>query len=386
MSLSNYQYPNPICGVRNRIPVSVQADAAWDTYDDYYVELQILQEDGYRSGTFTDWVALPHRAPDSTGKIEWQINELLEDMLSPEPPPANLLDRNPQRLEQSVRRYRIALPEYINGVLSGQPSTFTGWLVRAGFNNYRDQHLYAWAITDNQSLTHQPEWKDTTLYLPEYHTVVLPSNMTARLNYKVYYEDGTTQEVATTKTFAGLQYDVVRFPAGYEQIGLDQLPKQAVEWEAWISNDADQSEVGGRTSYRLDPWDYSPLPRYFLWEGSLGGWHSLRSKGENIREASVISSNVERLIPTGSLQQVRQQYGTRYEQTHEQYSGYLPDGHAAWLLDLMLSEDVYLTQDFGYQRERKVIDRESFTVERDNDFLQRVSFAYRDATGAHRGL
>ncbi len=386
MSLNNPNFPSSLCAVRNRILVSVQADTNWESLEDYHVRLRIMEEVGYRSGTWQEYLTLRHYAPLSDRFVYFEISTLLEDLLQPDPPPANISDRLPQRLEQSSRRVRIELEEYVGGNLNSSPYTYTFHILRAGFNKYLGQNLFKWAVTDGNPLTRQPSWKDTTPFLPEYHTAVLPANMTVRLKYKAYFEDGTDQTVSTSKTYQGIQYDVIRFPAGYEQLGLDQLSQQVTKWEVWLINDSDQSEVGEHTSYRLDPWDCSPMPRYFLWEGSLGGWHSLRSKGERSRNANISSTQVERLIPVGSLQQVRQQYRTEYEQVYEQYSGYLPNGHADWLLDLMISEDVYITQDFGYLRERIAIDRGSFTVNQDNDFLERISFNYRDATGAHRGL
>ena len=370
--------------------LSLSADASWATLDRYRLKLTVEYETTWAGGVYSEITKLTE-FPDESGEVHFNVQRAIEGILKhslPTWPASNVATKD----TTGIRLVRLTIEELYGSTSTPQSTqVLTPFsVIRAGFNRWTDQGLSTY-ITSRLFLTMQPQEKLAHSLQPEWLSIIVDSTNTWTLYVKYTYEDDTqSADIATAITLSATDGDLTVWPSGYTQLGLDTVSPKIVEWEVWISDGTNQSE---HRSYVLDESpDY--LSRFYLWEGSLGGWHTMTTRGEGSWESSVSSVSVQKsLRHNASPQEFPIGWtATVYQNTHEQYSGYIPLDHAEWIgLDLMISEHVFRIGEFAPNRTATGdlipirIERDTVTVRKDNRFLGVIVFSYIESAN-HTGL
>jgi hypothetical protein len=170
-----------------------------------------------------------------------------------------------------------------------------------------------------------------------------------RLIANIYYTDSTShQEQLLTQPDVNT-YEVYRFAAGYNQLGLAQFAdnRNASYYTLHL-----QDQVGNVISELREYVLTAEQPHFknLIFRNSLGGWSSITSFGHSQEKTRVRGTSFERNI-IGNYD-----YSDRIEfeidktaaKTAKVYLGYISNEDRASLLDFSLSDNVYEVTDKGY--------------------------------------
>lgn len=379
MPISSFVYPNP-SGVKSVMPVYALMDPNWQSYDDYYCRLYIEFEDTYRSGVFTDLDLDIRQRPGPSNGVQFDISRLLQAKLSFDRPsiagtPSAVLATN------VTHRYKVRLEEWKNGLLNGSETSDILHAYLAGFP-FNDLQFMPAHINQYKFLTNQPATKEVTEFQLEFLYFIAPSTDTYTLKADLVHEnDNTTAGYNPGISIAAEQYDVILFPVGFEQLGLNTINPGVVKWTVYLNDGLSESRV-----YEL-ACQCSPLDRYYLMSNSLGGYDTVRTTGELAVKDDTQSQRIQKILGTNYVSSNRSfaDIDTHIRETCNQHTGHLTKEENFWLKDLLLTEDAYRFGDYLPNLESTgrlvpiVIDRGSIPRYKDQDFLYGFPFSYKEA-------
>jgi hypothetical protein len=379
MPFSNITYPNH-SGVKAPIVISAQMDPNWQTYDDYYVKLVIEVEEVYRSGVFTEMDLEIHQRPGVDNMVSFNVARLLEGKVSNDRPdlqavPAAYVAGN------VVKRFSVRLEEIKDGLLVSQITSPVRQAYLTGFKGNKLNELVQYVLS-KKFLTHQPLEKVVSYYQPEYLFFIASANDTYTLMADLYHKDGSvTVGYLPGLAVTALTGDVIIFPVGYLQLGLENLGPPVEKWDIYLDNSYSE-----KRTYELDCY-FSSLERFYLIANSLGGFDTVRTKGELKVNDEVEGQRVE-LERGFSYDSSARSYKDIDRNIHEvcvQHTGHISREENYWLKDLLLSEDAYRIGDYYPNHEANgdlvpiVIEAGGTGRYQDQEFLYGFPFTYREA-------
>jgi hypothetical protein len=260
--------------------------------------------------------------------------------------------------------------------------------VRGGlsFNDFPNSNYWTtWLPTNKRFMS----WKEKTRRITQTQSEFLNflnHSATATsliLKCKMNYSDGTdsTATIYTEATIA--QKEIWCFPAGYTQIGVEAKKtagKTVSNYQLWVEDQAGNviSEV---ITYLIDIRTYEN-ERVFYFENSLGGIDSLRATGKRQDSISIERSLTEKILSDywESDEAFRQieNYDNSYVLEYAISSGFKEKKAViSQMIELLISRDVR-----EYRNSKLIpviINKDSFTLYKDNDDQYFLSFEYSDA-------
>lgn len=367
-------------GAKGPIPVYATMDPNWQTYDDYFVRLLLDVEEPYRSGTFTAMDLEIHQRPGKNYLVAFNVARLLEGRLGYDRPdlqgiPAATVAAN------VARRFQIRLEEVKNGVVNTSVSAPVRHAYLAGFRGNKVNEISLYKI-QKKFLTHQPLFKIVSPYQPEFLYFIAPADDTYELTVDLYHDDDTT----TIGHLPGISVaaetgDVIIFPTGHQQLGLDSINPSVIKWDVYLNNS--YSEV---RTYEIDC-HCSAIERFYLMANSLGGFDTVRTTGELSVKDETEGQRIEKEIGFFYDSQTRtyQDIDRTTQEVCTQHTGHLSREENYWLKDLLLTQDAYRIGDYYPNLQATgdlvpiVIDAGSVGRYQDQEFLYGFPFNYREA-------
>lgn len=379
--------------VRNQMPLGMSADPSWQTYDTYYIILDIEIEEVYDSGTFVAQNINQRLYPNSSGNILLSIHSLLKGIFGHDRP---LWSNNTLGSCSGIlRRYKYVLTDYGNSAqLSTQTST-AHTVLNAGMNHQSFQDLPLW-IAAGKFLTHQPRIKLVRPWQPEWLFYALKNTDTFRLQVELVHEDtSTTIWEPPSMSITGDYGEIAIFPVGYEQLNIESQGTDIVGWKVSILDSSDNvdSEV---MEYQIDPM-MSDLDRYYFFENSFGGWDTFRTTGK----LSIHNFETAALVGVKTLPinyDVRDgNYFREQVENHETFTqatglGSGPDS-LTWAKDLLRAKKIHRISGFAPNldaSQTSVLDMPEILIQtgraslpQDEEYEYGIEFSYRESFVNH---
>lgn len=343
-----------VAAVRNPIRFVIQADPAWASKNDYHIRCSVAYEPDYRSGAATSLSTL-RGVPNSVGEVEFNFAPLLQATVGIDPPISQFASGAQSRIcENLMSRYAIIFQEFEGTSQSGGLSVVPfESVINAGFATRQGQALKA-HYDNNKFLTWQPRIKMVTEYQPEFlYWIAKGGDYMIRVKA---YDDDRLVDTQLLHLITTQRYDVLEFPAGWLQLGLDSLAGGSVNrWTVQIVEGSAQS--GGLIKpseseimeYQLDCGNCSSQTRYVVFQNSLGGYDTLRCTGQN--EASFQVNKTTYRTGQGLASNIREVYSTVQgsNDSGSLNTGYMPKDNIPWVKDLLRSQDVYIVGELTFE-------------------------------------
>jgi hypothetical protein len=216
---------------------------------------------------------------------------------------------------------------------------FAGWK-NEFFTNFLDDCI--------PFLTFSPLVKTIDKIQPEY--LYFLNNLTPKpskinLRVKVYFDNGTAETVTRTTLNSTLAYTVYRLRVDFVALKIADLEttlKSVISYEVWLNN-----ELGFRISEirRFDIDDtYYYNPRYVIFRNSLGGYDTVRMKGNTVQTLKLERQTGTRKLPLDYLPSTSEIFITSVsgKKTISLSTGIIEADEIEYLQELELTEEAYI--------------------------------------------
>ncbi|PQA59161.1 DUF5977 domain-containing protein [Siphonobacter curvatus] len=308
---------------------------------------------------------------DRNGKLDGQLS-----LLKPE------YGQRSMRLSVT-QTMPFKLREIVTGGVDSDKTSPTQWVIKAGISlehwpGYQNDFWNKYQAQARKFLTWQPNGRTVSPTEEIYLSFVLncfPVPATLKLRVSFHLSDGSSTRPQTVSELSGLtQYGVVLCPVGPKILNV---PDDCERYDVWLSNENDECLSEIRTYYLEQL--YQPFERFILFSNSLGGWDTLRLTGETTEKLRVSQVTAERARKSSDPLDFPEMLvvSTEGERELSFSTGYFQKDSAAWLRyldELILTEEIYLVSDQGYEPLRRttseVVDHQ------DNVFLQSRTFSF----------
>jgi len=378
----------PVMPVRNPIGIRVQADPNWQSFDDYFVKIEVSVEIPFRSTNFETIDSDIRGYPNQDGIIEFDIKRLIAPYLEADRPDP-LLSQG-VICEKANIRYSYELQEFQNGLLSAQISVSNLHAVRSGIHYTKGDPLSSQSLQSyvgEKFLTHMPTKLGVSCHQPIWLYVIVPLEVaTIDLEVERIYADDSSDILNKFSTNVD-RYDLVYFPAGYLQLDLENGATDDVKgWKVRVRDVIKDEYITEIQHFECDC-ICTPLDRFYLFENSLGGMDTLRTTGELAAgqktgsEISIKSTGPFYDPSYGNLEP----HNTEHQEAFVQHTGHITQEENLWLRDLLRAELAWRLGDWQPNPDASgdfwpiLIERGQMPIMEDNNFLHGIPFKYSDA-------
>lgn len=385
-----------VAGVKNPIAFLITCPLNWRSATTYEVRAVIQKEGSYRAGTLQVLLTLSDQ-PDANNQVTFDLSHILETFVDADPPPS--AGAQAARICQKMdARYAVSFQEVSNGSIIDAEHVLFNHVILGGRNEYEGQKMKPY-FEAGLFLTWQPRTKYVTADQPEWLSLGIPESVgtdTLSLYADVIFEDGSED----TDNDLGLDlfvqsYDVAQWPAGYNQLGLSAITGSAETsgYRLYVKNSSGDvvSEV---MTYSFQGCECSPLDRFFLFQNSLGGIDTVRTRGEGKTTVVTSGQQAQRMLSpfrTGT-ERALLDYGKSLYAAHEQEVGISSEEEQMWLRDFLLAEHVWKVGESYFENPDAggilvpvSIETGSTQIFQDNDYIHTLTFSYREST-QHRAI
>lgn len=324
MPVSIIKQPNPIVSNRNPVGLYIQCDVNFQSYNSYYINVEVVYEKVHRSNTFYNLYTFNDISPRPTdGVVEINLSSVLQTVS----PVDNSDFTTFSRINEAGNtRYRVYVEEYVNGVVKDYLTVPNAFSFRAGYDFILGQHMQKW-IEQGIFLTHQFRQKRTSQNLPEFLSYCIPPDVThITMQVEVTLADGTTGASTPISGLAVNEYDVHTFKVGYKGLSLiasDNPTNPIISWTVQLK---DQNLV-----FCSEKFTYNRICEIFennqpfFFENTLGGWDSILITG--VVEKSVnVSKQVAEKVPPVFYDAIQDQpieiYNVTNQKEYKAFAGY----------------------------------------------------------------
>lgn len=288
----------------NRIALEVFAFEL-DSKPNFTYVCQIYLEEDYLSDEFT-LIGEEEHSVDADGKTVFEVNEYLDAYLEPTlPDPAAGL----VRLDSQFKRFYLRFTEKFGAdpQLStfSQQETFYVLLGGLSFEEYSTKDFFLHYLPQQRPFyTWQPREKEVFPAQPEFlHYLINAEDLPEfRVWMKCHYADDTVEETQlfqylkpTTQSQEN-QYELFRFPAGYDQLSVAGYSCQTCyRYELYVTDGSDV-QISEARSYRVNH-EYYEHQNFFFFLNSLGCYDTLAATGRSRYQLGIAEETVERELP-----------------------------------------------------------------------------------------
>jgi hypothetical protein len=298
--------PNPhaidtIYHSKNPITLPKSAPAGWDELTNFRLWNEVHVEDEADSGTFVEKLTY-ELTPASDGSVVFILNEAFRDIFTFVPP--NLNESDILRLTDRLKRFKCftgslqedetepvdpLTEESIHAVVFGGISKEKF----PGLNYFTDY------MPDNKKfLTWAPIQKEVDRLQEDYLLFLVYGEFNVlQLMMKVYFTDGTDEEVSV-QTITGANYgELYQIPAGPQNTGVLLVDPEKVvsKYELWLL-DQDDTVITEVRTYAIAETRH-PLTRFIMFLTSLGGFEVIRLTGAAAVKTQVARDVINKFLP-----------------------------------------------------------------------------------------
>ena len=265
-----------------------------------------------------------------------------------------------------------------------QQETFYVLLGGLSFEEYSTKDFFLHYLPEQRPFyTWQPREKEVFPDQPEFlHYLINADDLPEfRVWMRLFYPDGSTAEeqisqyLKPTSQAQQNQYEIFRFPAGYDQLSVGGYSCQTCyEYELYFT-DQNDVQISEARRYRVNH-EYYEEKNYFFFLNSLGGYDTLAATGRSRYRLGVDEETVRRELPydyqpTDRAVEILQKSG---EPEVQQPVGYPTKEMMLSLQDFVLSKAYFKYED-GRLIPITVDIRRSTILDR-NENLQELEFSY----------
>lgn len=381
----NPQAPNAIYFFRNPAVFSNDANLANIAKPNYRLYTEVYVEQNYLGNNFEP--ELTQELPiDNNNQADFYINEAFADMLTPYLPSVG--QTFSAQATEGLRRFRIFFGEKWGDEPSVQPLSVTSDMLMMSGGLAKETKLNWWDLygkNNKKFLTWAPNEALVTEAQENYLYFFLYSAITGfRVRAQIFYTDGTN-EIHQLFSWDGsptLQKgSLFVLPVGYTQasIGLKNVAKTVSSYKVYVE-DIEANVISEERTYTIERTGNAALYRYFLFENSLGGYDSLRTKGKSELNARAEYDEIESILPPdynvqdGQFSRINIAADSNNIDTS---TGFIRKEYAEYLRELLYSRRVFETVEG--QRVPVIIETKSFSINRTYDYNYYLRFKYRHA-------
>lgn len=313
---------------------------------------EVWVEDEYQSGEFTKKYEAEHPA-NIDGSTVFDFQDVLNAFVKLDVP--IYADNQVRRLDGVFKRFYLKHTEKFGNppVPAGYTTVETFYILLGGLSDQEfAKNTFFESYLDNQKpfLTWEMNRKPTMARSHEYlHFPIVDQLLNeVELWADVTYIDGSSGSNKILSQDGIAAYEVYRFPAGFDQLGLgDFSEKLAVSYDVCLKN-ALGDVVSEKRTYLLREDSYRN--RVFIYENSVGAWATITTFGHLKGDLKTSEESVDRQIQTGYGYSFRERVVTNKsgQLGYKVYVGSLTNVERSHLIDLAISEQVYEVTESGY--------------------------------------
>lgn len=315
-------------------------------------KLDAFLEDEYLSNTFSLKYSTEHPARVD-GSTDFDMQEVLNAFLSASVP--GFAEAQPLQVRESFKRFYLQHSEVYGNPPVPAPFTQvdTFYVLYGGLSDQefaKKTFFKSYLDTQKPFLSWQPRTKEVVQRQHEYLHYVVVNPLLTELNLfaRIKYASGTELSVQLRNVTNVQPYEVYRFPAGYQQLGLQNFnPGQTVTSYTLYLKFGEEVVSEERTYKVIEEQGHYKI---FLYLNSLGGWDTLLAKGRGKSKIRTREEAIDRELPTEFTYSTRAKEVTSKtgERTADVVIGNLISGEKKHLVDLSISEKVYEQTKSGY--------------------------------------
>jgi len=328
--------------------------------------------------------------PDANDRAVFYIDKLLLANIYPSIP--DFGEATIRHLDALVLKWKAIFAESYGdtSVFKKTSTTEEHYALRAGFA-FTDfpgiDYWDTWLPANKKFMTWCPNNKKIEFpYSEEYLHYLVISATTLNLKVKCYYSDGTDQTL-TVLTSAGVAAKQIhRIPAGYFQLDIGAnftIPagESVTKYDLWLE-DQDDIVISEVRTYISDP-VYFRNNREFIFENSMGGFDTIRCRGETEYNVDTSAVETESILPDyWGLSSFDKKGKFAIDLNYMRdgsvvRTGYLTKAELLWLKELFLSKFVYEVRNLKHIP--VIVQPGSFKLYTTNDDLFALEFEVKDA-------
>lgn len=326
---------------RNPLVLQLGADASWQTYGTYFIELDLEVEEVYDSGTYVAQGLNTRLYPNQAGSVLINLSALLDRIFAYDRPSWTATASS--QGTGMVRRYRYVVSDYGDAAQLSPQTSASKTVLDAGLPRQQENDFVADWITAGKFLTHQPRIKPVRHWQPEFLYFALPETDTFKVQVELIHEDGSSTDWEPGLSQTGDLGEIMIIPVGYEQLDIETQASDIVAWRVRILNDADEVKSEDM-EYQITPLLHD-LDRYFWFQNSLGGWDILRTTGQMSKRQlriQALEAMTAQALPSDPLQGTMVREQIRTHETYTQATGFgAGTDWLTWYRDFLQSRQVY---------------------------------------------
>lgn len=332
-------------------------------------------------GTTFDYLVDIVNVPDDEGVTSFDLSPFIQSVFSvPSLPAYN--DNQMSILTDRAKIYHVNFfeygddpPVYYIGIVTDDLVTLDGGMAALSFPDYKD--LETDFIQDGRWLSLMPSKREVTADQQLYGTFYNYASATSvSLKCTIYYSDGTSKEYSPIYFQTVQQADVLQFPQGFNQLGLENVDssKTPVKYTVSVINAASGAIISRVLTFVLV--DNHVNERFFLFYGSMSNWESLRTTGDQEDSLKVDKEELIRIRPDDYSSTDIERDGELMELTEpkEVATGAIEKDELEGALEILSSEHVYLVENGKFIRIH--ISGGTFTKYVDDQGVYSFSFNY----------
>lgn len=348
---------------------------------------EIYLEQDYLSDEFTKIGELEHSV-DAQGQTVFEVQDYLDAYLEPTLPDVHAAASTGGlvRLDSQFKRFYLRFTEKfgLEPELStfSQQETFYVLLGGLSFEEYSTKDFFLHYLPEQRPFyTWQPVEKEVFPDQPEFLHYLVNDDGLDKFGVwmKLYYPDGNTEEHQIFRSgtdHSVSQYELFRFPAGYEQLSIGGYSCQTCyQYELYVT-DGNDVQISQTRRYLVNH-EYYEERNYFFFLNSLGCYDTLAATGRSRYQLGVDEQTVTRELPydyqpTDRAVEVLQKSG---EPEIMQPVGYPTKEMMLSLQDFVISKAYYKWED-----DRVIpitVDIRRTTILDKNENLQELNFSYQ---------
>lgn len=360
------------------------------TYNpNFFILVDVYVEEVHLSGTYTRLYSR-YLKPDSSSECEIDISEQLHGFLREQLAAPSYNQSAYSNPTATNKRYYITYCESFGTTPVAYATTASAVkrVIKGGLkhefwplysSDFRTLFIGIPVTGTSKFLTTRNIKRYTTQVAHEYLTFVPGAAIAnARLRAKVWYTNGTTTAtvIASYASLgAGLTYI---FPAGYTQLNLSSLEAGRTPARYFVYIDNSSGIVKSETIlYELQNSNY--LDKYFIYENSLGGFETLRTWGQAEYGVEIEKEEFSRIagLNYAATDSDIISSDSNYRENTEVFTGFRSKKEALELIDFVNSR--YCFQVTGGKHVPVLIDKNTFSIYRDDNYAYALKFNYKPA-------
>jgi len=394
MPLIQINIPPTMSASRNPIGWKFAATGNWRTDSAYKVTCKIFEETYHHSNVYTHFLTLEKR-PDDDNIISFDISDILATLVPKTEKPSTTTARTVTDIN---KRYSISFQESGNNIYQLATTYSAYHVIKAGMSEQKGQSIED-QINSQLFLTNQPRIKQTTAHAPEYLTLGIPTTATAataQMKAVVIYTDDTESSVFSGPQIAYQPGDMIQFHAGYNMLGLQNITpptdESVVGYKIWIEETTGNTDISDLMEYRFDDCECTPLTRYFCFENTYGGIDTIITSGKSETKMMITGQQAQRISDPFRISPERtiMDYSIRHQEQVTQPIGHQSEESQLWLRELLRTTVAWRvgnspTPNIEAEGEWVPISikKGESLILKDNEFLNSLSFSYKEAYYQH---